>query len=144
MGVKVVLATGVDEASAREIALATGILKKEHEKICGAVIEGSHLRRIVQGRDCGLGFDVTPEYLSVVYRARAEERATLIDFLSKFHPGRVGVQSPYSYGPEILKQAPIAIVGAVGSGDNDVNMMKKATIAFSTSTDHVSGDKAKQ
>lgn len=144
MGVKVVLATGVDEAQAREIALATGILKKEHEKICGAVIEGSHLRRIVQGRDCGLGFDLTPEYLSVVYRARAEERATLIDFLSKIHPGRIGVQTPYGYGPEILKHAPIAIVGVVGSGDNDVKMMKRAQIAFSTSTEHASGDRVKQ
>ena len=38
MGVKVILATGVAEEEAREIALAVGILKKEHEKICGSVI----------------------------------------------------------------------------------------------------------
>ena len=133
MGVKVILATGVAEAEAREIALAVGILKKEHEKICGAVIEGSHLRKISQGRDSGLGFDITPEYLSVVYRARAEERCILIDFLSKVHPGRVGVNSPLGYGSEALQQAPIATVGAIGSGENDIMMMKKAQIAFSTS-----------
>lgn len=47
MGIKLIIATGVTEEEARETALECGILRKEHEKICGAVIEGAHLRRII-------------------------------------------------------------------------------------------------
>lgn len=81
MGVKVLLVTGVAEEDARHIALATGILRKEHEKICGAVISGSQLRKIAQGIETDLGFDITPEYLSVVYRASPDDRCTLVDYL---------------------------------------------------------------
>ena len=142
MGIKVVLATGVAEDEARRIAIDSGILKPEHENICGAVIEGSHLRKLCQGRPTGLQFDITPEYLSVVYRARAEERCMLVDYLSKVHPGRMNVQTPLGYGSESLKLAPIATVGAVGSGENDVLMLEKAQIAFSTNVK--ASDKAKE
>ena len=106
MGVKIIIATGVTEEEARQTALDTGILRPEHAKICGAVIEGAHLRRIIQGRESGLGFDITPEYLSVVYRARPEEREALVDYLSKVHPGRINTSTPYGFSPELLNNAP--------------------------------------
>lgn len=81
MGIKVVLATGINEQDAREIAIETGILKPEHANICGAVMEGSDLRKIYNGKDTSFKFDITPEYLSVVFRATAEDRCTLIDYL---------------------------------------------------------------
>ena len=40
MGIKVVLVTGQSKESAIECAIKTGILKKEHAKICGAAISG--------------------------------------------------------------------------------------------------------
>ena len=46
-GVKVVLVTGLKESEARKIAVATGILDRQHEKICGAVISGSQLSSLV-------------------------------------------------------------------------------------------------
>ena len=80
--------------------------------------------------------DITPEYLSVVHNANMEQRAMLIDYLAKLHPGRVGAYTPsrmQGFGSETLKtQAPVATVGAIGSGDNDVLMLEKASIAFST------------
>jgi len=133
MGVKVVLASGISEAESRRIALETGILKKEHERICGAVISGSDLRKICTGRSSSLGYDITPEYLSVVYKASAEERCLVIDFLSKLHPGRQGTHSPIGFGSEDFKTAHhIATVGAIGSGENDIKMLNKAKIAFCT------------
>lgn len=135
MGIKVVLATGVNEQDARQIALDVGILKPEHAKICGSVIEGSDLRKIYNGRETNFGFDITPEYLSVVYRATAEDRCTLVDYLSKMHPGRITANTPNSMSSDdtLMQQPPVAIVGAVGSGSNDVKMLQKAQIAFSTS-----------
>ena len=50
MGIKVILATGIGRADAVEIAIEVGILKREHENICGAVIEGADLRSIYNGR----------------------------------------------------------------------------------------------
>ena len=50
----------------------------------------------------------------------------LVDYLSKVHPGRMNTQTPYGYGSQSLKLAPIATVGAVGSGENDVLMIEKA------------------
>lgn len=133
MGVKVVLAAGIQEAEARRIALETGILKKEHEKICGAVISGADLRKICTGRQTSLGFDITPEYLSVVFKASPEERCMLIDYLSKLHPGRISNNAPISFGSDDFKTAHnIATVGAIGSGENDIKMLKKAKIGFCT------------
>ena len=134
MGVKVVLATGVAEEDARRIAVSTGILRKEHERICGAVISGKQLRQIAAGIETDIGFDITPEYLSVVYRASEDDRATLVDYLQKVHPGRIHATRPVMFGSDELKRAPpVAIVGAIGSGDNDVKMLKKANVSFSTS-----------
>ncbi len=134
MGVKVLLVTGVAEEDARNIALSTGILRKEHERICGSVISGSQLRKIASGIQTDLGYDITPEYLSVVYRASPDDRCTLVDYLQKVHPGRVNAQRPVAFGSDDLKQAPpVAVVGAIGSGENDVKMLRKANIAFSTS-----------
>lgn len=56
MGIKVVLATGIGEQEAKQIALECGILQKEHEAICGAVIEGSNLRKIYNGQDTDFQF----------------------------------------------------------------------------------------
>lgn len=92
MGIKVILATGIARSDAVKIAIETGILRPEHEKICGAVIEGSELRNIYNGRPRKGhqdDFDITPEYLSVVYKATAEDRCTLVDYLAKVHPGRI-------------------------------------------------------
>lgn len=36
-------------------------------------------------------FDMTPEYFTVLYQARAEDREALIDYLAKIHPCRVSV-----------------------------------------------------
>ena len=80
-----------------------------------------------------MGFDITPEYLSVVYRASPDDRCTLVDYLQKVHPGRINSQRPVAFGSDDLKQAPpVAVVGAIGSGENDVKMLRKANIAFST------------
>lgn len=93
--------------------------------ICGAVIEGSDLRKIYNGRETSFGFDITPEYLSVVYRATAEDRCTLIDYLARVHPGRNTSQTTGSLSSDesLRLQPPIATVGAIGSGDNDVKML---------------------
>ena len=137
MGIKVILATGIGRADAVEIAIEVGILKREHENICGAVIEGADLRSIYNGRKTkNMGdFDITPEYLSVVFKATSEDRCTLVDYLSKVHPGRMTCQTPMSIGSEdnLRLQPPVATVGAIGSGDNDVKMLQKAKISFSTS-----------
>ena len=70
----------------------------------------------------------------MVYGASAEDRATLVEYLSKLHPGRNNANMPMGFGSDSLKNAaPVAIVGAIGSGDNDIPMLKKAKIAFSTS-----------
>lgn len=88
MGVKVVLATGIGEEAARKIGLDTGILKPQHESVCGSVISGRDLQKIYNGQPTSLNYDITPEYLSVVYGATKQNRETLIDFLAKSHPGR--------------------------------------------------------
>ena len=127
MGIKVILSTGIQRQDAVDIAIETGILKPEHEKICGAVIEGADIRSIYNGREAKNmnGFDITPEYLSVVYRATAEDRCALIDYLSKVHPGRMTSETPNTgMTQENLRlQPPVATVGAIGSGDNDVKML---------------------
>lgn len=124
MGIKVILATGIKVKDARKIALRTGILEKKTEKICGALIEGSDLRKICSGRDPKFGFTITPEYLSVVCRATQNDRSMLIDYLSNLHPARICDNSPYGFGSELIKYSlPVASVGAVGSGDNDVKML---------------------
>ena len=87
MGVKVVIATGVKNENASKIALDTGILKKEHKKICGSVIEGPNLRKIAMGTEDNHGYSITPEYLSVVCRANNDERALVVDYLMKKNPG---------------------------------------------------------
>lgn len=69
----------------------------------------------------------------MVYHARPEEREALVDYLAKVHPGRVNSSTSYGFSPEMLKGAPQATVGVVGSGENDIKMIKKAHIAFSTS-----------
>jgi len=80
-----------------------------------------------------LPFDITPEYLSVVYAASKQHRETLIDYLSKLHPGRSNANTPVGFGSDDLTTAPpVATVGAIGSGDNDVSMLKRAKISFST------------
>ena len=132
-GVKVVLAAGIPEDSARKTALEIGILKPEHANICGAVISGQELRKIINGQETGIRYDITPEYLSVVYKASAEERAMLIDYLAKVHPGRASANSPTGFGSETFRTAPpVATVGVVGSGQNDLAMMSKAKISFCT------------
>ena len=139
MGIKVILATGVPNYNdAVEIAIETGILKKEHEKICGAVLCGEDLRSIYNGRATKSfeNFDITPEYLSVVYKATSEDRCALIDYLAKMHPGRITAQTPvtgFGSSDNIRLMPTIATVGAIGSGDNDVKMLQKAKISFSTS-----------
>ena len=55
--------------------------------MCGSIISGSDLRKIFNGRATNLGYDITPEYLSVVYQASAEDRAILVDYLAKRNPG---------------------------------------------------------
>jgi len=50
MGIKVILATGIDKEQAKEIALECGILQPEHQHICGAVMEGRVLRKIYNGQ----------------------------------------------------------------------------------------------
>ena len=96
-------------------------------------MEGADLRKIFNGRQTNLGFDITPEYLSVVYRATKEDRCTLIDYLSKLHPGHLNPNKPLGFGSDSMKQsAPVACVGAIGSGDNDAQMLQKAKISFST------------
>lgn len=49
MGVKLVLVAGIGEQDARRIALETGILKPEHENVCGAVVSGKDLQKIFNG-----------------------------------------------------------------------------------------------
>jgi len=51
------------------------------------------------------------------------------------HPGRITANTPNSMSSDdtLMQQPPVAIVGAVGSGSNDVKMLQKAQIAFSTS-----------
>lgn len=133
MGVKLVLVAGIGEQDARRIALETGILKPEHENVCGAVVSGKDLQKIFNGQPSGLQFDITPEYLSVVYGASKQHRETLIDYLSKLHPGRSNANTPVGFGSDDLTTAPpVATVGAIGSGDNDVSMLKRAKISFST------------
>ncbi len=134
MGVKVVLATGISEQAARKIALETGILRPEHERVCGAVISGKDLQKIFDGQATSLNYDITPEYLSVVYGATKQNRETLIEYLSKSHPGRTGVMNENSFGSDDFKRSSrVATVGAIGSGDNDVQMLIKADVSFSTS-----------
>ena len=134
MGIKVILATGLGPEEALAIALNTGIIKNQHKNICGAIIEGSDLRKIYSGRDSNLNYDITPEYLSVVCRATAEDRCMLVDYLAKIHPGRMNVWSENTFDSEFkIKSAPeIACVGAIGTGDNDTKMLNKAKISFST------------
>jgi magnesium-transporting ATPase (P-type) len=133
MGIKIVLGAGIGEEQARRIALETGILRPEHENICGAVVSGKDLQKIYNGQPTNMNYEITPEYLSVVYGATKEHRAILIDFLTKAHPGRAGIMNPVCFGSEDLKVAPpVATVGAVGSGDNDVLMLRKAKVSFST------------
>ena len=48
-GVKVILATGIKQEEARKTAIDVGILKQEHANICGAVISGKDLRKIING-----------------------------------------------------------------------------------------------
>ena len=138
MGVKVILCTGInDKEKVVAKALEVGILKEQHRKVCGSVVDGKTLEAICRGYDTGLQFDITPEYLSVIWGASNEQRAMLIEYLCKLHPGRVGAYTPsrmQGFGSETLKtSAPVATVGAVGSGENDVPMMQKASISFSTS-----------
>ena len=132
-GVKVILASGIPEDNARRIATQVGILNPEHADICGAVISGTELRRIIRGQKTDIPYKITPEYLSVVYKASAEERAMLVDYLGKLNPGRVGANTPTGFGSEQFRTAPtVATVGAIGSGQNDIPMMKKAKISFCT------------
>ena len=57
----------------------------------------------------------------------------LIDYLAKVHPGRASSTSPTGFGSESFRTAPpVATVGVVGSGQNDILMMNKAKISFST------------
>ena len=105
MGIKVILATGQKAEDAVKIALNTGILRKEHEKICGAVIDGSDLRQIHFGKECNAGFMITPEYLSVVYRANMDDRALLVDYLTRQNPGKNCLNSPYGFGSDSLLPA---------------------------------------
>ena len=128
MGIKVILATGVKDEVARKIALRTGILAEKHQNICGALIHGKDLKKIYFGADSAQSFQITPEYLSVVCRASLDDRAMLVDYLSRFNPGRSSTNSPYGFGSD----TPRAIVAALGSGDNDVKMLKKAKVSFST------------
>jgi molybdopterin/thiamine biosynthesis adenylyltransferase len=76
---------------------------------------------------------MTPEYLSVVCRATIDDRSMLVEYLSRLNPGRVCVSTPYGFGSDQMKNTYRASVGAVGSGDNDVKMLKAAKVAFSTS-----------
>lgn len=50
MGIKVILATGIKAEDAKQIALRTGILSRDHQNICGSVIEGQDLRKLYYGR----------------------------------------------------------------------------------------------
>ena len=60
-----------------------------------------------------------------MHSATPEERAMVVNYLAKVHPARGGVSVPVGFGSETFKVAePIASVGAVGSGKNDVLMMK--------------------
>ena len=43
------MSTGIKEEEARKTALELGILKKEHANICGSVISGKDLRKIING-----------------------------------------------------------------------------------------------
>ena len=57
----------------------------------------------------------------------------LVSYLSKVHPGRGGANTPIGFGSESFKTAkPIASVGVVGSGKNDINMMQRAKVSFCT------------
>lgn len=57
----------------------------------------------------------------------------LVSYLSKVHPGRGGANSPIGFGSDNFKTAkPIASVGVVGSGKNDINMMERAKVSFCT------------
>ena len=81
-----------------------------------------------------MNYDITPEYLSVVYGATKQNRETLIDYLSKSHPAKTGVMNENRFGSDDFKKgARVASVGAIGSGDNDVQMLMKANVSFSTS-----------
>lgn len=87
----------------------------------------------MNGRRTDIGFDITPEYLSVVYGANNEQRLQIVDYLTKMHPGRITANNYISFGVEALKNTiPNANVGSIGSGNNDVNMINKARIGFST------------
>lgn len=134
MGIKVILITGQSKESAIECALQAGILKPEHRKICGSAISGEVLRNIYNGRAFDVEYEITPEYLSVVYQATPEDRCTLVEYLTKVHPGRITSNSPSAYdqSSDLKGAPPVASVGAVGSGDNDVKMLQKAKVAFST------------
>ena len=58
----------------------------------------------------------------------------LVSYLSKVHPGRGGANAPIGFGSESFKTAkPVASVGVVGSGRNDINMMQRAKVSFCTS-----------
>ena len=57
----------------------------------------------------------------------------LVSYLSKVHPGRGGANAPIGFGSESFKTArPVASVGVVGSGRNDINMMLRAKVSFCT------------
>ena len=87
MGVKVLIATGVKAEHARQIALDTRILRQEHQKICGAVIEGPNICKIAMGyTETEQEFSFAPEYLAVLSRASMDERALLVDYLMKKNP----------------------------------------------------------
>lgn len=58
----------------------------------------------------------------------------VVNYLAKVHPGRAGANSPHGFGSEDFKQSrPVASVGVVGSGKNDLSMMRKAKVSFCTS-----------
>lgn len=56
-----------------------------------------------------------------------------MNFVAKLHPVITGTNSRLWDGLESYHLAPpVALVGAVGSGKNDVKMMLKANVCFST------------
>lgn len=92
------------------------------------------MRKIYNGKESGLEFSITPEYLSVVYQASADDRGLLVDYLAKKHPGSVNIFSSKNKirNRKLMNSPVIASVGAIGSGMNDVKMLNKAEISFST------------
>lgn len=87
----------------------------------------------MNGNRHGNDYQITPEYLGVVYGCTDEQRLQVVDYLAKLHPGRITANTPTSFGIEELRHAvSYANVGAIGTGGNDVKMMNKAKIGFST------------